>query len=222
MSDELQRRITEMPDSDLWHMVNTNPGDYREEALNIAREELRRRELDRADFEEIPDSNEGSVLPVAIDEVQYSENSYSGDLIITKKIIYYFPHTDWSKERRKRATIFGPVFGNLPVLFRGKNNPRLRDLGLWATDDSSEVLQSKLDPYIAGLKRDQKLEDFSSTLPLPLRFVSDEVKTVRLTMDGKLIIETSYDKHDFDIGHFQRDLLDEALRQSGFAFTHGA
>ncbi|MDQ3713011.1 MAG: hypothetical protein M3388_12450 [Acidobacteriota bacterium] len=32
-------------------------------------------------------------LPISFDEVSYFNNEYRGDLIITKGVLYYFPHT---------------------------------------------------------------------------------------------------------------------------------
>ena len=44
-------------------------------------------------------------LPVSFDEVSYFKNQYRGDLIITRGILYYFPHT------RVRASRSAPELG---------------------------------------------------------------------------------------------------------------
>ena len=32
-------------------------------------------------------------LPISFEEVSYFNNEYRGDLIVTKDVLYYFPHT---------------------------------------------------------------------------------------------------------------------------------
>src|SRR5215813_8392882 len=44
-------------------------------------------------------------LPVSFDEVSYYRNEYRGDLIVTRGILYYFPHT------RVAASHFSPEIG---------------------------------------------------------------------------------------------------------------
>ena len=39
-------------------------------------------------------------LPISFEEVSYFNNEYRGDLIVTKGVLYYFPHTRVNYARR--------------------------------------------------------------------------------------------------------------------------
>ena len=101
-------------------------------------------------------------LPVSIDNVSYYYNKsfastlavkcFTGDLIVTKQILYFVPHT-LGKYAPKGTTDLG-LAGAL--IAEGQitttNKSRLHQSGLWQPDETSETLQKKLDAYMADLK----------------------------------------------------------------------
>jgi hypothetical protein len=183
MDEELQKRISKLSDDELWNMVNANPGDYRKEALDFAEEELQSRCHHQ---HQATKDAENTILPLSIDDVPYFNKSYSGDLIITLGVLYYFPHTDLDKDTRLKL---GQIMGLTGVLieavadqFKSVNRSRLRKNGLWNNEDSSETLQKKLDSYIEDAKQKQLFNTFSSSSSLPhlMRFPHDEVKNLKM------------------------------------------
>jgi hypothetical protein len=100
---------------------------------------------------------------------------------------------------------------------RGINHSRLRGGDLWKVTDSSAALQSKLDKHIANLSLQKTSPtDFSSSLPKPQRFASEDIKNIELSSDGLLIIDTAFDNHDFEVGDIREGLLRKALVSGGF------
>src|SRR5258707_13289066 len=62
-------------------------------------------------------------LPISFEEVAYFKNEYRGDLIVTKGVLYYFPHTrvkfaryDQELGGKDEMVIFD-VLGNFAPLF---------------------------------------------------------------------------------------------------------
>ena|SRR2546423_1989351 len=169
-------------------------------------------------------------LPISIDDVSYYNKSFIGDLVITSTIIYFFPHTqDESKQLRKAESFsalsehFGFVGLGLSFIVEmmskelgTTNNSLLHKNGLFRAFDSNEELQSRLDTYIKALKQRRRPEEFSSSLPKPVRISIEEINKIRATFRGKLLIETRYDKHDFEVGLKRRKLLLEVLREGKY------
>jgi hypothetical protein len=170
-------------------------------------------------------------LPVTFDNVPYFGNEYRGDLVITHGVIYYFPHTNVSLEKKKNAGYdaipgFASHFGllSLPFLLLGAlikelrstiNEPKLRKLGLWKDGESSQALQSRLDAHIAQVKQQPpQLTQFEYSLPKPMRFAHAEIKN--LSTRGGLRFDTEYDSHDFSIGFSRKKLLRESISEAGF------
>jgi hypothetical protein len=177
------------------------------------------------------------MLPVLLDKVSYykMEDGYAfcGDLIITPRTIYYFPHTDLEQERINRggdlqsgiigSKALGDLFTKMLSSFglsQESSYSRSEIVELWNRGDSSEALQLKLDAHIAGLKQ-SKPPMFtnsvsSSSLPMPGRFIAGSVKGVRIGSDGMLSFQDSSDLHDFDVGVTRVKLMMEALSEAGF------
>lgn len=62
-------------------------------------------------------------LPISFDDIPYFNNEYRGDLIVTKGVLYYFPHTRVAASRhapeiggKETADLIG-VAGSLMPLF---------------------------------------------------------------------------------------------------------
>ncbi|HEX8457861.1 MAG TPA: hypothetical protein VF656_11235 [Pyrinomonadaceae bacterium] len=186
-------------------------------------------------------------LPASFDDVPYYRKRYSGDLIVTEGVLYYFTHTDVEQnfidEQRKR---FAPSISlsniprNFPLILkiaikvtstiiwsvayatriRGTNHSYLRGGELWAATDSNAELQSKLDAHISQLKLQKTSSmDFSSSLPKPQRFTLAEIKNLKLTEMGRLTFDTEFDNHDFKVGIIRRGLLIKALLNGGFSLS---
>ena len=175
-------------------------------------------------------------LPLSIDDVPYYNASYKGDLIIVENVIYYFPHSDLTQEGIERMTKSNPIplalrisiklasgllsgFGYITGL-KGSNRSRIRKAGLWKVGDSCESLQMKLDMHISNMKKEKQPEmKFSSSLPMPERFHSDEVTNMTLSSTGLLRFDAHYDIHDFKVGLIRKSLLRGALEQAHFSIN---
>lgn len=168
-------------------------------------------------------------LPLRIKNVRYKvagEYAYKGDMIITEGVIYYFPHTDLVQQRINRtvdamsyaaAGVGGGVAGVAGNL--------ISDLGRTDSDTSaksllngerSNLLQEKLDAYIAEMKAKRSSVTLSSYLPIPLRYTKDEVRNLSLTAMGSVSFDAQYDTHFYNIGLVRKGLLRAALSEGGF------
>lgn len=180
-------------------------------------------------------------LPISFDDAAYFRKEYSGDLVITHGVIYYFPHTNMSLKKTKKGfrldpfdvlTAFMGVAGEIihlsRALYRGGgglwrqlrgptiNEPRLKGSGLWVAGASSQQMQALLDAHIASTKREpSRLVGYEFTLPKPLRFTAREVSNVRLRL-GVLRFSTEFDSHDFTVGLRRARRLRESLREGTF------
>ena len=62
-------------------------------------------------------------LPISFEEVAYYKNEFRGDLIVTKGVLYYFPHTRVKYQRYadelggKDGMVIFEVLGNLAPIF---------------------------------------------------------------------------------------------------------
>jgi hypothetical protein len=164
-------------------------------------------------------------LPISFDNTSYFKNEYRGDLVVTRGVIYYFPHTNVAKEKKESGEITGH-FGLAGVLLdflvmkvkqltATTNNPKLRGLGLWREGETSESLQARLDAYIAEAKKESlQLMQYEYSLPKPMRFARADIKN--LSVRGGLRFDTEYDTHDFSISLIRSKALREALWEGGF------
>jgi hypothetical protein len=169
-------------------------------------------------------------LPLSIDDVSYYNKAFVGDLIITPGKIYFFPHAKAERKESRaidaasalgeHAGLIGVVIGLIVAVvskeLRTTNKSQLHKNGMWKAYDTNEELQSRLDTYVEALKQKQKPDDFSSSLPKPIRIASDEIVKIKTSFTGKVLIETRYDKHDFDIGFKRKKVLLEALTEGKF------
>lgn len=167
-------------------------------------------------------------LPLSIDDVEY-DNLWTGDLIVTDRTIYFFAHEKSEKESERFHSIlllgdhFGWIGAVLGVIAnfvtaerRTTNNSRLHKTGLLRQFDSNAELQSRLDGYIRVLTQHQEPMEFSAGLLTPIRIPSEDVRDVRIDFRSRLLIETAYDKHAFDVGLKRKKLLRGALHEGQF------
>ncbi len=98
--------------------------------------------------------------------------------------------------------------------FRPTNNrPRIREKQLWFGEDSSKILQDRLNDYIEERKKDSP-EIMELSLPRPMRFPVENVKNLKIGL--KLTLDTEFDDHDFRVNLFHRSKLKTALKEAGF------
>ncbi len=184
-------------------------------------------------------------LPISFDEVSYFNNEYRGDLIITKGVLYYFPHTRVIHARYadelggKDAMPIFELLGNLAP-FLG-TVPWIR-----ASADKSvkfgEFLKRTFRPT-TNLPRIRKNHlwrgggDTNENLQKILDEYIEKVKRERLEFDDdsvpkpmrfsaeeienarfglKFKFDAKYDNHDFRVNLIHRSLFNKALKEGGF------
>ena len=183
-------------------------------------------------------------LPISFEEVSYFNNEYRGDLIVTKGVLYYFPHTRVNYARRfdelggQDAMVLFEVLGNFAPVFGAI--PWLRV----AADKSVKVgkfLKRKLRPTINAPKirksnlwrgnetneslqtildehiekiKTESLKFDEDSVPKPMRFSADEAANARFGLKFKF--DAKFDNHDFKVNLIHRSLFKKALQDGGF------
>jgi hypothetical protein len=183
-------------------------------------------------------------LPVSFEEVSYFNNEYRGDLIVTKGVLYYFPHTRVNYARSAEelggedAMAVFDLLGNFVPAFAAV--PWIRV----AADKSIKMgkfLKRKFRPTVNSPRiRKEKLwrgnetnESLQSVLdayiekikgeglkfeedsvPKPMRFAVGEIKNAKFGLKFKF--DAKYDNHDFKVNLMHRGLFKKALQEGGF------
>lgn len=183
-------------------------------------------------------------LPISFEEVSYFNNEYRGDLIVTKGVLYYFPHTRVKYARYddelggKEGMVVFDLLGNIAPFFAAV--PWIRT----AAENSMKAgkfLKRSLRPSMNTPRiREKDLwsgsngnEDLQSLLvkyiderrsdgikfdddsvPNPMRFAVAEVENLRFGL--KLKFDAKYDDHDFRVNLMHRGILRKALVEAGF------
>ncbi len=184
-------------------------------------------------------------FPISFEEVSYFKNEYRGDLIVTKGVLYYFPHTR-VKYQRFADELGGkdvmPVFellGNLAPIFSAV--PWLRT----AADKSvkaGKFLKRTFRPTINSPRirkiqlwrgndtnerlqtildeyieklKKERLEFEEDSVPKPMRFSAEEIENARF-FGFKFKFDAKCDNHDFRVNLIHRGLFNKALKESGF------
>lgn len=183
-------------------------------------------------------------LPISFEEVSYFKNEYRGNLIVTKGVLYYFPHTRVKYARYadelggKDAMPIFDLLGNLTPLFA--TVPWIRvvaDKSVKAgktlkrtfrpTTNSPQIRKIHL---WRGNETNEKLQAVldeyieslkkdtlkfeEDSVPKPTRFSVDEIENVRFGLKFKF--DAKFDNHDFRVNLIQRSLLKRALQEGGF------
>jgi hypothetical protein len=183
-------------------------------------------------------------LPISFEEVSYFKNEYRGDLIITKGVLYYFPHTRVKYARYadelggKDAMVIFDLLGNLTPLFAAV--PWLRVVAD-KSFKAGKTLKPTFRPTInapqirkinlwRGNDTNEKLQTIldeyienlkkenlkfeEDSVPKPMRFSVAEVENVRLGLKFKF--DAKFDNHDFRVNLIHKSLLKKALSEAGF------
>ena len=147
--------------------------------------------------------------------------AYSGDLIITKEIIYYFPHTDLVQKRINNVTstmaaVVGP-YGVASSMIRNLALPDSQDRDnqmFMAT--THEMIQNRLDDSIRQMKEDRSSVTLSTALPFPMRFAAANIQNLSVSFMGTLKFDAHFDTQIFNVGitkssHLKRSLIENGL-----------
>lgn len=155
-------------------------------------------------------------------------SAYSGDLIITPIVIYYFPRIDvlsfWQK-------FIGELTGGTMGKLGGRHGMLGRELAKSAapkfgsykfehySEMPQEMSQEKLDGYVEEVKKQRRKEaghDFSGVLPPPVRLARPEIQNLSLTKWGSLSCEVLTDRHEFKVKLWERNRLRNTLRAQAY------
>jgi hypothetical protein len=183
-------------------------------------------------------------LPISFEEVSYFNNEYRGDLIITKGVLYYFPHTRvvaarHSEELGGKETMevfnllgnFIPLLGTVPwihaVADKSVKIGKFLRRKFRPTTNSPRIRKSNLWRGNETSESLQKiLDDFiakskkealnfdEDAVPRPMRFAADEIENTKFGLKFKF--DAKYDNHDFKVNLIHRSLFKKALQEGGF------
>jgi hypothetical protein len=170
-------------------------------------------------------------LPVLVTKVKYKVGgiyAYSGDMVISKDVLYYFPLVYFqSSQSLDEAWALGNVLGGVSGLGS-------IDLGADTLDESVRLFERPAIDLKEALSKvhsfaelettlDAHLDEFkwyhpltSDDLPNPIRFRKENVKQMMFTSSGVLKFETEFDEHIFKFGFFKKSGVGKALIESGF------
>src|SRR5258705_7692036 len=160
-------------------------------------------------------------LPVKFEGVHYYRVSgryiFSGDLIIARGAIYFFPKVDL-EQQQEQATKHLPHelgFVVLAIMYLLRNLTPYSTRNLWEEGTSGAEFQKRADAQIAGLKAERKRKGFAESLPLPTRVSANELSNLKLSRTGKLSFLAQYDNHDFNIVVRRKKRLADAFWEAG-------
>ena len=183
-------------------------------------------------------------LPISFEEVSYFNNEYRGDLIVTKGVLYYFPHTRVKYARYaqelggKDAMPLFELLGNLAPIFAAV--PWIRaaaDKSVKAGKFFKRIFRPTTNlPEIRKIQlwsgnntneklqiildeyvervKKERLEFEEDSVPKPMRFTFDEIENVRFGL--KFNFDAKFDNHDFRVNLIHKSLFKKALTVAGF------
>lgn len=183
-------------------------------------------------------------LPISFEEVSYFNNEYRGDLIVTKGVLYYFPHTRVKYARYaeelggKDGMVVFDLLANLSPIFAAV--PWLRTVADKSVK-TGKFLKRKFRPTTNAPKiRKQNLwrggesneslqivlDEFitqskkdllkfeEDSVPKPMRFAANEIENARFGLKFKF--DAKFDNHDFKVNLIHRNLFKKSLQEAGF------
>ncbi|MBA2620710.1 MAG: hypothetical protein H0U87_05870 [Acidobacteria bacterium] len=183
-------------------------------------------------------------LPISFEEVSYFNNEYRGDLIITKGILYYFPHTRVAHARyadelggREAMPLFD-LLGNLAPIFatvswirtaadKSVKVGKFLKRSFKPTTNSPRIRKlhlwrgndtnenlQKILDQYIERVKRDGLEFEEDSVPKPMRFSAVEIENA--TFGLKFKFDAKYDSHDFRVNLIQRSLFKSTLKEAGF------
>lgn len=183
-------------------------------------------------------------LPISFEEVSYFNNEYRGDLIVTKGVLYYFPHTRVKYARHadelggKDAMVIFDLLGNLSPFFatvpwlriaadKSIKTGKFLKRTFRPTTNAPQIRKQNLWHGSETNENLQKvLDEFilqrkkdslkfeEDSVPKPMRFSIDDVENARFGLKFKF--DAKFDNHDFKVNLIHRSLLKKALQEAGF------
>lgn len=165
------------------------------------------------------------VLPVSFSKVGYmvaGQKAYEGDLVITQKVIYYFPHTDLIRRRIEEggnltgALMMSGAVGTAIAVALANNLAQSKQRAAANVPTSGDVtasLEEKLDAYIKKAKEERRDALLGESLPLPMRFEKGRIERLRMNFGG-FTFDANYDDHQFIVG--DGGLLRGALKAGAY------
>jgi hypothetical protein len=183
-------------------------------------------------------------LPVSFEEVSYFNNEYRGDLIVTKGVLYYFPHTRVNYARgadelggKDAMAVFDllgnfvPGFAAVPWLRAAADKSikvgKFLKRNFRPTTNAPRIRTEKLwrgnetsDSLQRALdafiekRKAENLKFDEDSVPKPMRFAAEEIENARFGLKFKF--DAKYDNHDFKVNLLHRGLFKKALGAGGF------
>lgn len=183
-------------------------------------------------------------LPISFEEVSYFNNEYRGDLIVTKGILYYFPHTRVKYARyadelggKDGMVVFdllanlSPIFATVPwlrtVADKSVKTGKFLKRKFRPTTNLPNIRKNNLwrgnesNEYLQKVldefilqTKKENLKFEEDSVPKPMRFAVDEVENARFGLKFKF--DAKFDSHDFKVNLIHRSLLKKVLQEAGF------
>ena len=183
-------------------------------------------------------------LPISFEEVSYFKNEYRGDLIVTKGVLYYFPHTRVKYARyadelggKDGMVIFdllgnlAPIFATVPWIrvaadksvkvgkflkrtFRPTTNSPQIRKIHLWRGDNSNEILQKILEEYIEKVKKDSLNFEEDSVPKPMRFAIDEIENVKFGLKFKF--DAKFDNHDFRVNLIHKGLFKKALIEAGF------
>lgn len=183
-------------------------------------------------------------LPISFDEVSYFKNEYRGDLIATKGVLYYFPHTRVKYARyadelggKDGMVVFdllenlSPIFATVPwlrtVADKSVKIGKFLKRTFRPTTNSPQIRKQNLwrgNEVNESLQKvlnefifqskNDSLKFEEDSVPKPMRFSVDEVENARFGL--KFRFDAKFDNHDFKVNLIHLSLFKKALQEAGF------
>ena len=134
-------------------------------------------------------------LPAKFNNVQYylisGQYSFAGDLIVTRGVLYFFPHTDLEAQRIKNSSrhsggglvgglVADAIYAGVDAAAMAAKGSYLSKHGLWHEGDTDEQFRQRADAHMVELKEQRKKERFSESLPIPTRIATDEIRNLKM------------------------------------------
>jgi len=144
---------------------------------------------------------------------------FSGDLVIVRGTIYFFPEVDLSDQRNEIAeTMPHQVDLSMTAIIYLVQKVSLFASGandLARSGISDEQFRATADARISEMKWKRNSKTFAETLPLPTRISGDEISDMHLSLSGRLSLSAQSDNHDFNVGPRRRRRLRDTLWVAG-------
>jgi hypothetical protein len=125
------------------------------------------------------------MLPRRYDNVKYyfigGMYSFAGDLVVSSRAIWFFPHTDPEAQRNKKS-LWAQLWGFPAVIvqetissFMSAWSPHLMTHGLWPERITDSEFQKRAEAFLEERREEEGIDKFSNLLPAPVRFTPEEI-----------------------------------------------